>query len=160
MPSCDRGRKIPASWLPCYTKKTKEKADEKGFELILSDGPSGTGCPVVSAVGSTHLAVIVTEPTPSGRHDLERVIGLCNHFRTPAGVIINKFDLNIEQTRLIESWCDENELPILGRLPYDESFTRATVRGQVITEYEQNGLRDMIHQAWKNITNNLERRTK
>ena len=102
--------------------------------------------------------MIVTEPTPSGRHDLERVIGLCHHFRTPAGVIINKFDLNRDQTRQIESWCDENELPIFGRIPHDESFTRAMVQGQVITEYEQSRLTDMIQQSWNNIIHNLERR--
>lgn len=136
-------------------QKAKEKADEKGFELILSDGPPGIGCPVISAVGGTHLAVIVTEPTPSGRHDLERVIGLCHHFQTPTGVIINKFDLNLEQTRQIEIWCDENELPIFARIPHDESFTRAMVQGQVITEYEQNGLTDVIQQAWNNVIKHL-----
>jgi MinD superfamily P-loop ATPase len=139
-------------------QKAKETAEKNGLKLILSDGPPGIGCPVISALGGTHLAVIVTEPTPSGRHDLERVIGLCHHFRTPAGVIVNKFDLNREQTRQIESWCDENELPIFGRIPHDDSFTRAMVLGEVITEYEQNGLSDVIQQAWNNIIQNIEGR--
>jgi MinD superfamily P-loop ATPase len=141
-------------------QKAKEKAGKENLELILSDGPPGIGCPVISAVGGTQLAVIVTEPTPSGRHDLERVIGLCKHFRTPAGVIINKFDLNLDNTRQIESWCKENGLPVFARLPHDESFTRAMVKGQVITEYQENDLTDEIRQAWRNIIHHVKRRTK
>jgi MinD superfamily P-loop ATPase len=71
-------------------------------------------------------------------------------------VIINKFDLNSDQTRRIESWCRENELPIFARFPHDESFTRAMVQGQVITEYQSNGLTKAIQQAWKNIIDHLE----
>ena len=137
-------------------QKAKEKAMELGLDLVLSDGPPGIGCPVISALGGSHLAVIVTEPTPSGSHDLERVIGLCRHFRTPAGVIINKFDLNPDQTRRIESWCSENELPVFARFPHDEAFTRAMVIGQVITEYQPDGLTKTIQQAWKNIIKHLE----
>ncbi|RUA01383.1 MAG: (4Fe-4S)-binding protein [Deltaproteobacteria bacterium] len=137
-------------------QKAKEKATELGLGLVLADGPPGIGCPVISALGGNDLAVIVTEPTPSGSHDLERVIGLCRHFRTPAGVIINKFDLNLDQTRRIELWCSENGLPVFARLPHDEAFTRAMVIGQVITEYQSDGLTKTIQQAWKNIINHLE----
>lgn len=139
-------------------KQAKEKAQAEGRELILSDGPPGIGCPVISALGGNDLAVIVTEPTPSGRHDLERVFGLCRHFRTPAGVIINKFDLNLDQTEKIDAWCHDNDIPVFARVPHDEAFTRAMVQGQVITEYESAGLADEIRKAWNNITQYLTRR--
>ena len=81
--------------------------EQKGLDLILSGGPPGIGCPVISALSGTDLAIIVTEPTVSGRHDLERVLELCKHFKIPAGVIINKCDLNQEQAEGIEAYCKE-----------------------------------------------------
>jgi MinD superfamily P-loop ATPase len=97
------------------------------------------------------LAVIVSEATPSGRHDLERITKLCRHFNVPVGVIINKYDLNLLQTRNIESYCSENSLEVLGRLPHDASVTRAMLAGQTITEYGSKNLTKHIQQIWTRI---------
>ena len=79
-------------------------------DLVLCDGAPGIGCPVISSLSGAHLAVAVTEPTPSGRHDLERVAELCQHFQTALAVIINKYDLNPEETARIEAFCRDREL--------------------------------------------------
>lgn len=129
----------------------REQAQENGYELILSDGPPGIGCPVISSMSGTDLAVAVTEPTPSGRHDLERVVELCRHFKVPAGVIINKCDLNLDQSRAIGDYCAREGLELLAELPFDPAMVRAMVQGQVITEYQQNGLAEDLAQAWEKI---------
>ena len=80
-------------------------AKEPGFGYIISDGPPGSRCPVISSLSGANLALLVTEPTLSGIHDLERVLGVCHHFGVPALVCINKYDLNADNTRQIESYC-------------------------------------------------------
>jgi MinD superfamily P-loop ATPase len=97
------------------------------------------------------MAVLITEPTPSGRHDLERIAELCDHFQIPAGVIVNKFDLSKDNTRKIESFCVTKGLKHLGRLPHDRAITEAMVAGQTITEYQNNGLSRDVKKIWSNI---------
>jgi MinD superfamily P-loop ATPase len=132
-------------------QKAKEIAKEEGYGMILSDGPPGIGCPVISSLSGAGLSVIVTEPTPSGYHDLERVTELCEFFRIPSGVVINKYDLNAEKTRKIESFCAEKGISLLGRLPHDKAVTHAMVEGQTITEFQQNGVSEQVRQVWANI---------
>ena len=132
-------------------KTARELAQARGKQLILADGPPGIGCPVISSLSGADLVVIVTEPTPSGRHDLERAVELCAHFRIPAGVIVNKYDINIDQAEQIESFCHARGLKVFGKVPHDVAMTKAMVNGQVISEYQQKGLIDDIRQAWQRI---------
>jgi len=132
-------------------QKARELAAAKGLDLILSDGAPGIGCPVISSLAGTDLAVVVTEPTPSGLHDLERVIDLCAHFSIPAGVIINKFDLNQTQTWRIKAFCAQRGLKVLAELPHDPAVTEAMVRGRVITEHQKGGLAETLRQTWAAI---------
>ena len=132
-------------------KKSRELAEEQGLELILSDGSPGIGCPVISSLTGTDLAVIVTEPTPSGLHDLDRVAGLCDHFKIPVGVIINKCDLNPDVAESIGQWCAGREIGVLGRIEYDPAFTEAMVNRRVITEYASGGMSDRVRAMWQRI---------
>ena len=72
---------------------------------------------MISSLSGAHLAVTVTEPTPSGRHDLERVSELCRHFQTSLAVIINKHDLNPDETAGIEAFCRNQGYPVMGGCP-------------------------------------------
>ncbi len=132
-------------------QQAKQLARSQGRNLILCDGAPGIGCPVISSLSGVDLAVAVTEPTPSGRHDLERVVELCAHFRVPAAVIINKHDLNDEQSGLIERYCAREGLPLLAKLPHDPAFVRAMLAGRVVTEQENGGLAELIEDAWRAI---------
>jgi MinD superfamily P-loop ATPase len=132
-------------------QKARALAEKNRYGLILSDGPPGIGCPVISSLSGASLAVLVTEPTPSGRHDLLRIVELCQHFKVPSGVIINKCDLNQDQRRQIELFCDDQGLPILGGLPYDPVFIEAVVKGQTITEYQPNGIAKGVAAIWSKI---------
>jgi len=132
-------------------EKAKKKARQEKLDLILSDGPPGIGCPVISSLSGASLAVLVTEPTPSGRHDLERVAGLCAHFRIPAGVIINKNDLNRMQSDSIEKFCAQQGLTLLGRLPHDPVITHAMINGQAVTEYQKGAFAEQVADIWNVI---------
>jgi MinD superfamily P-loop ATPase len=133
--------------------KARELAKQTGRTLILSDGAPGIGCPVISSLSGTDFAVLVTEPTPSGLHDLDRVADLCRHFKIPTGVIVNKADLNPENTAGIQRWCGESQTEFLAALPYDPAVTEAMVRRQAVTEFRTNGLSADIRRAWCRIVN-------
>ena len=94
-------------------KQAKDLAQKDGLDLILCDGAPGIACPVISSLSGATLAVLVTEPTPSGIHDLKRVAGLCDHFRLPTAVIVNKADLNEAETSRIEAFCAKGALHTL-----------------------------------------------
>ena len=130
--------------------KAKELADEKKLDLILTDGPPGVGCPVIAAVGGASGVLIITEPTVSGKHDMERVVRLAAHFKVPAMVCVNKFDLNLDQTHAIEEFAKENNVTVLGRIPFDTIFTKSMVHGQTIFEYErQSEAGEAVKQIWQ-----------
>lgn len=132
-------------------KKARELADSSGLELILSDGPPGIGCPVISALSGTDIAVIVTEPTPSGIHDLERTVELCRHFSIATAVIINKRNLAPAISDAIGEYCRKVRIPVVACLPHDLAFTEAMVQGQTITEYGDNTLTAALTDAWQEI---------
>lgn len=132
-------------------QQARELAKAHGAKLVLCDGAPGIGCPVISSLSGAHLAVAVTEPTPSGRHDLERVAVLCRHFQTALAVIINKYDLNDQETGRIEALCQAENYPVIGRLPHDPLVTAAMVQGLVVTELPEADFSRELRQIWKRI---------
>ena len=132
-------------------KEARERAKALGISLMLCDGAPGIGCPVISSLSGASLAVIVTEPTPSGRHDLERVAELCRHFRIPVAVVINKYDLNIENSANIERYCRDNGHELAGLLPHDEVVVRAMVQGKCVTELAPTAFSEALRSAWERV---------
>lgn len=94
------------------------KATEKKIKTILIDGPPGIGCPVTAAITGTDLAVLVTEPSYSGISDLERAYALADHFGIKCGVVINRFDINMDNTRLIENFASKKGLKVYAKIPH------------------------------------------
>ena len=132
--------------------KTRQLAEARGLELILTDGPPGIGCPVIAAIGGATALVIVVEPTVSGIHDMERVVDLAAHFRVPGLVIVNKYDLNVEMTEAVEKLAVQRNLVVLGRVPFDPVFTRSMVQGQTLFEYgEETPTRQVVRDIWAKI---------
>ncbi len=115
--------------------EARKLGKEKQKDLILTDGPPGVGCPVIASIGGADAVLIVTEPTVSGKHDMARVAQLANHFKVPAMVCVNKFDLNTEMTTAIEKYAREQGLHCVGRIPFDPVFTKAMVLAQTVFEY-------------------------
>ncbi|KJS33238.1 MAG: (4Fe-4S)-binding protein [Desulfatitalea sp. BRH_c12] len=130
-------------------REAKALAEKTGAGTILSDGPPGIGCPVISALSGISRALIVTEPTPSGLHDLERIVALCEHFRVPVAGLINKCDLNADFAGRIRAFCQGRQMPILAELPHHVDFVHAMVRGQAITEYADGAVAQQLRKAWE-----------
>ncbi len=125
---------------------------DEGRELLIVDGPPGIGCPVISASAGADLALLVTEPTVSGVHDLERILGTVNHFRVPALVLINKADVNLARTASIEVYCRAQGIALVGKLPYDTVVTEAMVQGQPVTSYRPEGaVTRALRETWAQV---------
>ena len=132
-------------------QEAKRIANEQGLSYIISDGPPGIGCPVISSLSGVNLAVIITEPTLSGMHDLDRVIGVCHHFKVPIIVGINKYDLNEDNSRQVESYCRNQGIGVAAKIPYDNAVTEALVQGLPVVEYSDNNVSQQIKALWQNI---------
>ena len=131
-------------------------ADKYNRDLIIIDGPPGIGCPVIAAISGVDLVLIVTEPTVSGIHDMERILGVAGHFSIPALVCINKFDINPGNTQVIEKYCAENGLGVVGKIPYDETPTMAMIKEMTVVEFSDNEFSKNIKKIWENIKGKLE----
>ncbi len=133
-------------------QEAKKLAEKYKLDLILTDGPPGVGCPVIASIGGATGLLIVTEPTVSGLHDMERVAQLADHFKVPGMVCVNKFDLNIDQTQAIEKLAKEKNITVLGRIPFDPVFTKSMVQGKTIFEYNTESIvGQAVKQIWKKI---------
>jgi len=125
-------------------KKAGEIAESEERDLVIMDGAPGIGCPVIASLTGTDLALVVTEPTPSGRHDMERIVGLARHFKIRVACCINKFDLNLENSEEIERWCGGQAIPVVGKIAFDAAIPESVVRGVPYVEYTSNSSADDI----------------
>jgi len=130
----------------------KKIAQEQNLDLLLTDGPPDVGCPVIASLGGATAVLIVTEPTLSGRHDMERVAELAAFFKVPAMICINKYDLNPTEGQAIEALAEEKNISVLGRVLFDPSFTRAMIDGKTIVEFDSacEGSR-AVTAIWENL---------
>ncbi len=121
-------------------------------EFVITDGSPGIGCPVISSLSGASLVVLVTEATVSGLHDLQRVVKLVKTFNLQAVCIINKYDLNENVADSIEAFLKEENIKLIGKLPYDETFTKALAVAKPIVEYDEDGpLSTLIKESWEEV---------
>jgi MinD superfamily P-loop ATPase len=136
--------------LVSVTRQVARKyAEEQGCAYVLIDGPPGIGCPVIASLSGVDLAIIVTEPTLSGIHDLERIYEVACHFSIPTACVVNKFDINYEYTMEIERWCGKRGIPVSGKIPFEEKVIEAVVHGIPPVEYADNPATIEIKKVWK-----------
>ncbi|HHW91367.1 MAG TPA: 4Fe-4S binding protein [Firmicutes bacterium] len=138
-------------------EKSRALAKERGAQYILTDGPPGVGCPVIASLASVDLALVVTEPTVAGRHDLDRVLDLTQHFRVPAAVCINKHDLEPGKTRELEEYCRQRGILVLGLVPFRQEVNQAQVQGKPVVEYCRGPAAKAIEQLWEAVREMLDR---
>jgi MinD superfamily P-loop ATPase len=128
------------------------EAMEREDSILLVDGPPGISCPVISAISGADLALIVTEPSIAGLHDLRRIIDTTRHFQIPSVVCINKADLSSALTSEIEADCQSLGIEILGRIPFDQEVTRGMVVGQPVTAFApKSPASQAIYRIWERI---------
>jgi len=136
--------------------QAKQFAQAIQANWILVDGPPGTGCPVIAAITGTDVVLAVTEPTLSGKHDLLRVLELAHHFKIPAYVCMNKWDINPEMTDQIEHAASEAGATILERVPYDPSITKAQIQGLSVVELNDGPASTSIKTLWEKLCQNVK----
>ncbi len=137
------------------SKNAREIAEKSGLDLIVIDGPPGIGCPLIASISGANMAIIVTEPTLSGIHDLKRVTEVSRHFNVEPVIIINKFDINLENTSHIEDYCSENNISVIGKIHFDNVITQALVQGLPVVEFSENRVKKEIENIWNKIFKKL-----
>jgi MinD superfamily P-loop ATPase len=134
-------------------KNAKILAEKKNCDLIIIDGSPGIGCPVMASITGVDAALVVTEPTLSGIHDLERVLKLLEHFNVAPFVCINMYDINTDNTNKILDFCKENGIEVVGILPFALEVTKAMVNGKTIVEYSpESSITEEIKSMWKKLS--------
>jgi MinD superfamily P-loop ATPase len=131
-------------------KKQADKKIDENIKWIIVDGPPGIGCPVNASLAGVNLVVIVTEPTQSGLHDLKRLIDLLKIFKIPSGVIINKYDINMEMSRTIEEFIQLEGIPLLAKINFEKNFVKAIQNSKSIIKYDSN-FESMFRNIWMKI---------
>jgi len=131
-------------------------AEKEKRDYVIIDGPPGIGCPVIASIAGVDIVLIVTEPTLSGIHDMVRAVELTKHFKIKTFVVINKYDLNIGMTEEIEKYCQENKIPLAGKIVYDPIVTEAVVNKKPVVEYSDGEVVRQIKDIWKTIYNELK----
>jgi len=126
-------------------------AEEVNGGNALIDGSPGTGCPVIASISGADYALVVTEPTVSGIHDMERVLAVIDFFHVRSGVVVNKYDLNVAMTEKIQLLADEHRCDFLGAIPYDNSITEAQMRKLSVVEYKEGTLTKSIKEIWSKL---------
>ncbi len=135
--------------------EAKRIAVTHGSKLILVDGPPGIGCPVIAAMTGATGVLVVTEPTVSGEHDMERVLELATHFKIPVAMCVNRWDINPEAAERIEVHGRDHGAVIAGRIRYDAAVTRAQVEGRTVVELGGTAADD-IRTVWDRVRRWLE----
>jgi len=115
-------------------KYSEELHKKEAPKNTIIDSAAGIGCPVIASIAGTDYVVAVTEPTPSALHDLKRALFLANHFRIPAGIVINKYDLEKNYCKKIEAFSKKARIQLMGKIPYSQDFVDSTIKMRPITE--------------------------
>jgi len=132
-------------------QKAREIAKDEGSAYILSDGPPGIGCPVISSLSGASLALIVSEPSLSAIHDLERVLAVCRHFGVRALVCINKYDLDEENSRHIEDYCRQAGIDVGAKIPFDTVVSDAITQGVPVVEFGDGMVSRRMEELWSAV---------
>jgi MinD superfamily P-loop ATPase len=133
-------------------QNAKILAEKENADLIIIDGSPGIGCPVIASISGVDACLVVTEPTLSGIHDLERVLQMLNHFNVKPFVCVNMYNINADNTNKILAFCKEKGIDVVGTIPFSPEVTQAMVSGKTIVEYAPEGnVTDEIRNMWKKL---------
>ena len=137
-------------------KQSSEIAKERNLDLVIIDGPPGIGCPVIASVTGVDLVLVVVEPTLSGIHDMERILGLAEHFKIPALACINKYDINPDNTKEIQLYCERHGVKVVGMIPFDSKVIDALVHRKSVIEYPCGTVTEQVTRIWEKVSDHLD----
>ena len=116
--------------------KKQMKSAAKDANLAIIDGSPGIGCPVIASLSGVDMVLIVAEPSISGISDMERIINTASKFGIKTAICINKYDTNIENTKKIEEFCKKENLPFIGKVPFDYNAVKAVNDGKTVVDID------------------------
>ena len=137
-------------------RRAESLAVEAEHPLLLIDGPPGIGCAATAAIADVDAVMVVTEPTPAGRHDLQRILELIGYFGIPAAVVLNKADLDAENAQAIREDCRLLPVPVIAEIPFDATVTRAITAGRPLVEYDNGPASQAVRSAWEAVQRLVE----
>ena len=130
-------------------KKAKEIALKNKSEYIINDGPPGIGCAAISSISGTNTVLLVIEPTKSGLHDAQRLVELIETFKIETYALINKYDINLEISFIIEEYLQSKNIPLLSKIQFDKEMVEAMNEGKTIVEYNpESDVSKKISKTW------------
>lgn len=132
-------------------EQARAEGEHSNADLLLVDGPPGIGCPVTAACREADLAIFVSEPTVSGRHDLERVLGLTRYFHLPALLVLNKANLSRKLREEMLTFAQSEKIELLGEIPYDEHVPHAIFAAQPLTRLPDHPLNNSLEEIWQHL---------
>ena len=150
------GEEASGKLVALVRQRAREVAEKEGKDLILIDGPPGTGCTVIAAMTGVNLVLVVFEPTLSGIHDAKRIIEVSKHFQIPAIALINKYDVNEKNTRDILDYCKGEGIEVVGKIPYDDTATDAMLSEKTVVEFSDGPLAHTIREIWGRVEKALQ----
>jgi MinD superfamily P-loop ATPase len=150
------GQENSGKLVAAVRQQAAELASEGGQAYVIIDGPPGIGCAVIAAVTGADLALVVTEPTVSGIHDLDRALGVTDHFGIPALLCINKYDINPQKSEEIANYAAQRGVKVVGRVPFDTVVTKAMVHGKPVTDFDDGAVSRELRHAWKLVRQEME----
>ncbi len=149
----DIGEENSGKLVSLVKREARNLAEQLDKKWIVVDGPPGIGCPVIASMSGADLVLVVTEPTASGLHDLERVADLAAHFKVPACVCINKWDLNREMAEKIRHACEAKGMDVVGMIPFDEQVVETLVQGKPVVAGPDSPAVQALREMWGRLQN-------
>lgn len=134
--------------------EARSVAEERGLPLVIVDGSPGIGCPVIASLAGADLVLVVTEPTVSGRHDLDRVLQVVRQFRRPFAVCINKADLNPELGARISGEASDAGAGFVVTVDYDPAVTHAQTAGTNVIDHGGRAAEE-VRMLWDAVSTSL-----
>jgi MinD superfamily P-loop ATPase len=131
-------------------------AEASGAEFLILDGSPGIGCPVLASLGGVDAVVIVTEPTVSGRHDFLRLAELIEQQKLKGFLLVNKWNLNKEETATLEKAAGGLGFGLLGRVPFDRGVVKTLLARKTLGEDGPGLAADAVKKAWRTLSAELE----
>ena len=127
----------------------------KDEPLVILDGSPGIGCPVIASITGVNLVLIVAEPTLSGIHDMKRIVENARRFGAKIAVCVNKYDINLENTRAIEEYCRQNKITVVGKIPFDLAVIQAVNSGKPVVDLPDSKAGKAIGLIWQKVSDLL-----
>lgn len=145
------GEENSGKLVTCVRKAAINMAEKESADIILIDGPPGIGCPLIASISSCTGALIVTEPTVAGIHDMKRILEVTAHFNVPCSICINKWDINPDNTADIEAFAAQNNIPVSGKIPFETCVIDSLAAKKTVVEYTDNHISQQIRFLWQQI---------